>query len=186
MVSATPELAASIERSIPRLSAGSIEDRALLLEVVGVEPERVVGPAFQGFVTSDLFRRPQSSAEHHTSDLETVVSELKPRCREGDWDASGLAKTTGSLAVAVSQSEVVGAAGLRERTVGVVDPCVLIRADQRGLGLGRDLVGQVTEAALTRGDLVLYQTLMSNSAAVTIARALGFEQYATSVAMRLR
>jgi hypothetical protein len=39
--------------------------------------------------------------------------------------------------------------------------------------------------ALSAGRLVLYQTLVSNGPAVSLALRLGFEQYATLLAVRL-
>jgi hypothetical protein len=43
----------------------------------------------------------------------------------------------------------------------------------------------MAEQALSTGQLVLYQTLLSNRPAVSLALRLGFEQYATLLAVRL-
>jgi hypothetical protein len=43
----------------------------------------------------------------------------------------------------------------------------------------------MAEEALSAGQLVLYQTLLSNEPAISIARRLGFEQYATLLAASL-
>lgn len=185
IVSAEPGAASVISRSLGDLSPAAVEDIGLLRQVVGVEPRRVIGPAFQGFVTSGQFRRPVATQEMATTELPTVESQLGAVCDEAEWEASGLAGVTGALAVALDDDTVVAAAGLRNREERVVDPCVLTHPDHRGRGLATGLVACVTARALKRGDLVVYQTLMSNQAAVRIAYQLGFELYATGVAMRL-
>jgi hypothetical protein len=50
---------------------------------------------------------------------------------------------------------------------------------------GLCVVAAACAAALGRGELVLYQTLLTNRGALGIARRLGFEPYATLVALRL-
>jgi len=46
-------------------------------------------------------------------------------------------------------------------------------------------MGTLVETALSAGTLALYQTLLSNAPAVVLAHRLGFEQYATLLAVRL-
>ena len=68
-------------------------------------------------------------------------------------------------------------------TVG--DPGIITRPDSRGRGYATAAASRVVENATGLGRLVLYQTLESNTAAVSVATRLGFEQYATHVAVRL-
>ena len=56
----------------------------------------------------------------------------------------------------------------------------------RGRGYGRGVVAHLAATALQAGLIPQYRTLDSNTGSIRIAEALGFERYATSVAVRLR
>ena len=66
------------------------------------------------------------------------------------------------------------------------DPCVLTHPDFREQGHGAAVVSRVAEAGFGAGILPIYQTLRSNTGAVAIARKLGYEDYASNWAIRLR
>ncbi len=185
IVSAPPDLARSIEASLSALSPDAVEDLQLLRSVVGIEPERVVGPVFQAFVTPGRFSPPSAAHPVRLEDARTVESHLRRACTEEEWEVSGLSGVRTPVAAVREGDMIVAAAGARERAPRVVDPCVLTHPGHRGRGLGREVVACVTATALDQGDLVVYQTLRSNRGAVAIARGLGFVEYATGVAFRL-
>jgi GNAT superfamily N-acetyltransferase len=56
----------------------------------------------------------------------------------------------------------------------------------RGRGWAAATTSAVVGRALQEGKLLLYQTLETNMASISIARRLGYEQYARHVAVRLR
>src|SRR5437773_11165857 len=55
-----------------------------------------------------------------------------------------------------------------------------------GRGWATATTSALVERALNEGKVVLYQTLETNTAAIKIARQLGYEQYARHVAVRLK
>jgi predicted GNAT family acetyltransferase len=55
----------------------------------------------------------------------------------------------------------------------------------RGAGAGRAVVSALTAEWLRRGAILHYQTLRANLASVAIARALGYVDMATALAVRL-
>jgi predicted GNAT family acetyltransferase len=65
-------------------------------------------------------------------------------------------------------------------------PCILTHRAHRGRGWATATTSAVVGRALQEGKLLLYQTLETNMASISIARRLGFEQYARHVAVRLR
>ena len=186
VVSAPPELVEQLAGSIQVLSETSIMDREALHKVVGVEAGLVVGPAYQGFTGAASFNPPKRAERVSEADFDpALLQDLRTVSGEDAWEASGISEATGRVAVAVEQDRVVGAAGLRHREAGIADPCVLVQPDRRGRGLATALVGRVVGAAVEQGTVVLYQTLHSNTAAVRVAQRLGFDHYATTVAVRL-
>jgi RimJ/RimL family protein N-acetyltransferase len=58
--------------------------------------------------------------------------------------------------------------------------------DFRGQGHGTAVVAAVMAEALANQELLLYQTLESNQAAIGLALALGYERYGNHVAVRLK
>jgi len=63
---------------------------------------------------------------------------------------------------------------------------VLTHPAHRGSGLGRNVVSEVVRRALAQHQLLLYQTLESNVAAVRLALGLGYTRYARHLAVRLK
>ena len=68
---------------------------------------------------------------------------------------------------------------------GAVGPGVLTHPDHRGCGRGRAVVSATVAHALAAERLIIYQTLLANRGAVSVADALGFRLYASHVAVRL-
>jgi predicted GNAT family acetyltransferase len=80
---------------------------------------------------------------------------------------------------------VVALAQLRAHPDGAVDPCVITHREHRGRGHALRLVSALAREALSAERLVLYQTLVSNAPAMSLAHRLGFDRYATLIAVRL-
>lgn len=63
---------------------------------------------------------------------------------------------------------------------------MLTHPEFRGRGCGAAVVRAVVADALSVGKLLLYQTLEANHAAVRLAFSLGYERFASHVAVRLK
>ena len=149
--------------------------------------ERCIGPVFQGNLDPERFQDVASPSVRPvlTSDR-AGIDRFRERCGEEGWSVSGL-KDVGKLAyVYADGAEITAMAGLREKSDEVGDLCVLTEARFRGEGRGAAVVSAVSRDALARGYLLLYQTLEQNRAAVRLAMSLGFERYATNLAVRLK
>ncbi|HET9109417.1 MAG TPA: GNAT family N-acetyltransferase [Ktedonobacterales bacterium] len=156
---------------------------------LGERVARVIGPAYQGFCDSESFRtadtqgaRPLTLRDHHA--LRAFIATCPPE----DWQDSAISPdhlplfglerdgALVALASAPARAEVLG-----KRSVGVV---TLPAA--RGMGAGLAVVSALVEGVLTEYMALHYQTLRANLPSVAIARRLGFEDVATSLAIRLR
>ncbi len=157
---------------------------------LGERVARVIGPAYQGFCDAESFRpadtqgaRPLTLNDHRA--LRAFIAACPPE----DWQDSSIAldhlplfglERDGALvalASAPSRAEMLGM-----RSVGVV---TLPAA--RGTGAGLAVVSALVEGVITEEYITLrYQTLRANLPSVAIARRLGFEDVATSLAVRLR
>ena len=63
---------------------------------------------------------------------------------------------------------------------------VITHPGHRGKGHGKAVVAEVSRDALANGLTLQYRTLAANAPSVAIARALGFQHYADTIAVRSR
>jgi len=146
-----------------------------------------IGPSFQGWLPPSRFRSARSEA--HVRPLfdrdRAATASLRRDCSPVEWEHSGIEENRPELLGAFVGDELVAVAQLRSRGVQAVDPCVVTHPSRRGFGYGSHAVSVSVERAASSGKLVLYQTALSNVPAVALGRNLGFEHYATLLAVRL-
>lgn len=81
---------------------------------------------------------------------------------------------------------LLAAASLTRDGARLVAVGVIAHPAARGRGYGRAMVSALTAWALAQGASVHYQTPRANVASVAIARALGYQDLASALAVRLR
>jgi GNAT superfamily N-acetyltransferase len=151
--------------------------------ILGEDFEVAIGPAFQGCLDPSRFRRAHDGSTRFLDQSDPALSAFRSECTQDDWQ---LDKVEGPIAACFAGSKVVAGAGYRPWSPTAGDPCVTTHPDFRGRGFGSAVVSAVVERALAEGKTLLYQTLEANLGAVGIARRVGYEQYATHLAVRLR
>jgi len=161
-------------------------DARRLAGVFGPAAQRVVGPAWQGHLDADGFApvdprgtRPLAAADREDLDV------LAAACDTREWEAS---------AVNLDQAPVFGCvAGDRLVAAGTLTPWrdrfwhvgIITHPGYRGRGYGRAVVSAMTRYGLDHGWLLHYQTLLANVPSVAVARSLGYQQHAQTLAIRL-
>lgn len=184
VISAPPERLAALRQSAAAWPRSKLLDRESAASLLGVAREAVVGPSFQGWLAAERFPCGAQPARRLTAADRPALHALREACSALDWEHAGIADAT-ELFGAFEGSQLVAAAGLRDRGAGACDPGVVTHPAYRGRGHGLAAVGAGVAEALGRGQVVLYQTLLENRPALRIAERLGFERYATLLAVRL-
>lgn len=151
--------------------------------------ERIIGPSYQGFVDAGAFRPADARGVHPLIPADADgLSRFIAACPPDDWADSAISPDhdvifglhrdgAGLVALASAPRDALGM-----RSVGVVT-----LPTWRGQGAGRAVVSALTARWLANGSPVLhYQTLRANLGSVAIARALGYADAATALAIRLR
>ncbi|MGH0035673.1 MAG: GNAT family N-acetyltransferase [Myxococcota bacterium] len=186
VVSAPPDWVDPLEQKLASAVAQELLSPDSAVRVVGRAAGAVVGPSFQGWLSADRFRPvPSHGVERLSeSDVESVRA-FQASCPHEDWDHGGINLAAAPVWASFRESGIVALGQLREHSDGAVDPGVVTHPDHRGQGHALRLVGTMAQAALSQERLVLYQTLLANVAALSVARRLGFARYATLVAVRL-
>jgi GNAT superfamily N-acetyltransferase len=170
-----------------RIRVESLASPLLHRELFDREPDRVIGPAYQGYLLRDAFRPVRSgdvrslSASDHAD-----LAALRSACTSEEWEHSGLSSASDPRFGCFVDGQLVAAAGTDRWTADAINPGVLTHPDHRGRGHGTAAVSSVVEDALASGLLALYQTLMANAGSVALAGRLGYRQYATHVAIRVQ
>ena len=176
---------------VPRLSdiAGACDDEDLMrapfwAAALGDAFDRAIGPAYQGCLDPADFSPRSSDAVRAVGDADDAAIEaLRTACGE-DWNMPDDA--TQWRHAWFEDGAAMALAGYRAWSETTGDPCVITRPDARSAGRGTAVVSAVVAEALAKGQLLLYQTLESNVAAVRIASSLGYQRYANHLAVRLR
>lgn len=175
------------ERAIAGKGAEEVFDPAFLAAHFGPAVERIIGLTFRGCCDASDFRPagPRDTRLLTRADDAALLG-LREAVGEEAWAHSSIVLDRppnfgcfagGELAAAGT----LIAAGPRLRNVGI-----LTHPAYRRQGYGRAVVSFMTAHALAEGGIGHYQTLMANTGSRAIALALGYVQYATANAVRLR
>lgn len=146
---------------------------------------RVVGPSYQGWLPPGALRQQPHGDVRRVQRVEQFAEAIRNGCSDEEWRHSGIDASAGEAWVGFGEKRPVALGQLRQ-SPGACDPCVVTHRDYRGQGFGTRVVSTMLQQRGSKaGDVVLYQTLMANVGAISIAEKLGFEKYATLVAVRL-
>jgi GNAT superfamily N-acetyltransferase len=146
--------------------------------------EDVVGPAFIGYADATTFLGAAEADARLLDDTDgAVIAALRSSCSPIEWEHGGA--SPGEPAVgAFRDGELTALSsysiwGDRIAHIGIVT-----HPQHRGQGCGRAAVSAMTRIVLERGLVAQYRTLVANAPSMAIARRLGFERYAVSLALR--
>jgi GNAT superfamily N-acetyltransferase len=178
--------------SIPSHRAGKLRSLLAGLEN-GCTPEQFVvalapvaslalGPAYIGYATD--IRGDDALARCLSEEDSAAVETLRQACSEEEWDHGGSLLDLPCSGV-FHDGQLAGLAGYETWGGTIAHLCIVTHPAFRGRGIGRNAVAHLARRALADGLLPQYRTLDSNAPSIRIAEALGFQRYATSMAVRL-
>lgn len=147
--------------------------------------ERVVGPAFIGYADRATFVGGDEGGARLLGDGDRdAVAALREACEPVAWDNGGPSPATiatvgafrGDALAALASYELWGE---RIAHIGIVT-----HPAHRGRGLGKAAVSALSRIIIERGLVAQYRTLLANAPSMAIARALGFQRWATTLSIR--
>jgi RimJ/RimL family protein N-acetyltransferase len=169
------------------LKADEVFNERFLRRLLGPAVERIVGPAWLGYADeTDFHPLDNPGARLLIPNDMPSLHDLAGRCSVAEWEHSSIEFDREPVFCCFVNGRAVAAAtyevcGLELGHIGVItDPA------HRGQGYGKAVVSAVTRYGLDRGLTMQYRTLESNTASVAIARSLGFQRYAATIAVRLK
>ncbi len=185
ILSAPPNLVDTLRSAVEAHGADLPFEGTDLIETLGAAVVKVVGPAYQGFLHESEFRASPSAARLLTSSDASALVDLSTDCSEEEWEHSDIGDLNCPTFGLYAEGRLAAAANYRMESIDACAPGVITHPAFRGHGYGRAVLSAATADALDKGYLVLYQTLLTNLPAITIAEHLGFRQYGESLAVRL-
>ena len=164
----------------------AVFDAILLGQVFGAAVDQVIGPAWLGYAdASDVRPAPTLGTRLLTAEDLPELELLAAACGRTAWEHSGIDPARPPV-FGCYAGERLAAAGMLERwgdrllQVGIVT-----HPGYRGRGYGKAVVSAMSAYGLATGGVLQYRTLQANLPSVGIARALGFQRFALTLAVRL-
>ncbi len=187
VVSIPEMLPGRVADEIARRPPDGALDRDFLAGVFGDDVDTITGPAWLGVADKTDFRPAPDPAVklldvgRHTP----ALRRLAEACGELAWRQSKIVFDRHPL-FGCFEGENVMAASAYTILGGVLAYIgVVSHPAHRGKGCGRAVVTASMDHALERGLLCQWRTLKSNGPAISLARKMGFQEYATVVDVRL-
>jgi GNAT superfamily N-acetyltransferase len=159
---------------------------AVLRDLVGPDCGLIIGPAFQGCLDPARFRPHPDPHVRFLGPADTAALEaFRQGCDPEDWEAGGFGEAGPQMAAYWQGGAMTALCSYRPWTAEAGDPCILTHPAHRGRGHATAATSAIVARALGEGQVLLYQTLEANAAALGVARRLGYEPYARHLAARL-
>jgi len=190
-----PSCVVSIPEMLPRRLVDEIAarppagaaDRDFLAGVFGNDVDTVTGPAWLGVADrGDFHPVPDPAVRLLDVGRDTpALRRLAEACGELAWRQSKIVFDRHPLFGYFEGEEVMAASAYAVLGGVLAYIGVVSHPAHRGRGYGRSVVTASMDHALGKGLLCQWRTLRSNGPAISLARKLGFQEYAETVDVRL-
>ena len=156
-------------------------------ELFGSDIDRIIGPAYHGYVEAKDFRpRPSSLVRQlHDDDLQGLDELAKSGDLKGWSDGGFDGKSDGIFGCYVDRQLISVSRFLSVLSYGA-HMGIYTHPDHRHKGYAALALSACMQHVLNQGLLVVCQTLLVNKAAIELSKSLGCKEYARHLAVRLK
>jgi GNAT superfamily N-acetyltransferase len=184
-LSVPPDSVQSVQTAVRAHTAESLFSEAGIRALLGSRIERIIGPAYYGYVERAQFRpAPHPGVRALSRADQAGLQQLADACEMDAWEHSGITFDEPHIFGCFVDDRLVAAARYQPAWEETAHIGVVTHPAYRGHGYGRAVVSAATAKGLEGGFIVLYQTLVNNAASVALATGLGYQPYATHLAVR--
>jgi GNAT superfamily N-acetyltransferase len=162
-------------------------DVAVLRTALDGGAAQSIGPAWIGCADESDVAAAEASAVRLLQPRDRAALErLREACDATEWEHSAIELDRVPVFGVYEGPALAAAAsyepwGERLRSVGFIT-----RAELRGRGYGHAVAAAATSHGIAAGHVMIWQTLEGNAPSMAVARRLGFQPYARTIALRLR
>ena len=148
--------------------------------------DRVVGPAFQGYMEAENFHPFQTEHIRQLSSADNdALQELGKACDPLEWENSRVKISKPNQFGLFINGQLTAVANYDMWAPNAASIGVITHPAYRGQGFGKSSVSAAIKHAFDCGHLVIYQTLLDNTHSVQLATSLGFREYSQTMAVHL-
>ena len=181
-----PDSVPEIERSKLRTAQPTeASDPRLLGKAFAVSTDRVQGPAWLGIADRSVFTPVRSKARILGDADAPAIERLALGCDELAWTQSRLLRVQKPLFGLFEGGDLVAVSGHVVLGDVLAYIGVITHHAHRGRGYAKSVVSAAMNGALEKGFIPMWRTPVSNEAAITVARSLGFQPYATTIDVQI-
>ena len=188
IVSVPPGELSEVRAALSHWTTTTLMAPSTARESLGDRVSDVIGPAWVGYADERTFRT--SMVDSRARILEQAdadaVNALRDACTELEWEHGGSALGLDPVAGSFANGTLAALAGFETWGDRIAHIAVVAHPGFRAQGHARAAVALVARQALSRGLVLQYRTLESNTPSRRIADSLGFIHRATSLAVRFR
>jgi GNAT superfamily N-acetyltransferase len=187
LVSAPPDRVNHWQAQLAPLNRDDLLDPPLMVQVTGVLPEQVIGPALVAYADAATLRPlPTTGTRLLTALDEEAHAALESACDPTAWAHGGSEFALLPLAGRFVREQLVALAGYELWGEQIAHIAVITHPAHRGQGYGAEVVSLLAETVIARGMIAQYRTLRANTPSVRLGASLGFVPFAETLAVRLR
>jgi GNAT superfamily N-acetyltransferase len=185
VVSLPPSCLSVFGDELAMVAQGGLVAEARWDDILGQHLERTVGPWWVGYSVAESLYIPASRGTRLlTEEDASQLEQLRAACSADDLDNVASLTGAGVAVGAFLQGDLVAVAGYEIWGADIAHISVLTHPSYRGRGFARTAVRAIAGLALARGLIPQYRLLVANVPSRRIADSLGFEHYATGLALR--
>jgi GNAT superfamily N-acetyltransferase len=187
IVAVSPDLLATFHPRAEGWCQADVLDIERFRRLIDYPIDQIIGPAFIGYTDRTMFC-PFSAEETRllgSEDLSSLEA-LQAACNALEWKHGGSQLGDQPVIGAFHGERLVSVSGYEIWDGGIAHISVVTHPQYRGQGYGKAVVSKLTDEALKRGLVPQYRTLEANKSSMALGNRLGFERYATTVAVRLK
>lgn len=178
----TPE----IERSKLRAATPvEVFDPKFLAKVFVISADKVIGPAWLGIADRADFKSSKSAARILGDSDEQAIEKLAEGCGELDWKHSKLIQVRKPLFGLFQGKDLVAVSGYVVLGNVLAYIGVITHPAHRGKGHAKAVVSSAVADAFSKGYAAQWRTPEENEGAVGLAKAMGFQHYASTFDVEL-
>lgn len=154
--------------------------------IFGRAVDKIIGSAWIGYAdTMDFSIAETRGARLLDRGDDAAFHRLAESCSQKELEHSGIKFDRPPILGCFLKDEIVAVAGYEIWGKRIAHVGVITHPSYRGRGYGKAVVSAITEYGLSKGLIMQYRTLQSNMPSVVIARSLGYQEYAETIAVRL-
>jgi len=181
-----PESTPEIERSKLRAAQpAEAFDAKFLGRVFVIDPDKVTGPAWLGIADRTDFKSATSSARILVDADEQAVEKLADGCGEHAWKQSKLLQVRKPLFGLFVGKDLVAVSGYVVLGSVLAYVGVITHPGHRGKGHAKAVVSLAVADAFSKGYVAQWRTPEANEGAVSLAKTMGFQHYASTYDVQL-